>query len=256
MEKRGYKKIYQDVLNISISYFPPNSMVESSIMINSKLMKIITIIYIDKKKYLITFDMENLTFSSTQGRVTPIQLHRHPQIFFGHHNVLNDVIVCCNYDEWNGMESNFIEIEVIKETKERGLHVVKNIEIEMKANTQVYTMKCIINRNNKIILFISSKNALGINEMSVFDVLEEKMHQNIKDINGNIIQFDVGRHNAPHVFAGESGEEIFIAAKERLHVYIYKSKIESLKSRCQMVVLQRYSKAEIKNLNLPKCLFP
>jgi len=256
MEKRGYKKIYQDVLDISISYFHYDSIVESSIMINSKLMKIITIIYIDKKPYLITFDMENLTFSSTQGMVTPIQLHRHPQIFFGHHNVLIDVIVCCNYDEWNGMESNFIEIEVIKETKERGLHVVKKIEIEMKANTQVYTMKCIINRNNKIILFISSKNALGINEMSVFDVLEEKMHQNIKDINGNSIQFDGGRHNAPHVFAGESGEEIFIAAKERLHVYIYKSKIESLKSRCQMVVLQRYSKAEIKNLNLPKCLFP
>jgi len=191
---------------------------------------------------LATFNINTLQFSSS------FKLNFHSSdYFYCYHNVLKEVIIF--------LDTYTFIVYVVKETT-NGFYIYKKSLLNIGNMTEVYGSYCCCNRSNKILLFVTASkdgaydmmedNVEIMHELYLYDVLNDELITKLFGL------FDTGSYRMFPVFFNRSGEEIFIADKNYLQVYVYKSKVRSLKKTCQMLVSLQYTSEQLKLMNLPK----
>jgi len=202
----------------------------TKVIFNTTVPKILFLSQIKNHVLLKTFDIKSLKFSST---VTSQSEYNDPaNIVYGYHNILKDIIVV--------VTSIGKMVTVFRESLQSGLYIYKQSKLNLE---YVNSSHCCINRSNSVVLFIhaigNSGNSRGI---YVYDVINEKISPKpFWNANSDI-------------FSNPSGEEIIVSEENEINVFVYKSRIQSLKYICQVAVLDRYSKEELGKMNLPKTI--
>jgi len=174
-------------------------------------------------------------------------------IFYTFNNILQDLIIA--YDREHQI------VYVIRQSSDSRLLVYNKITLSnkypRKKLVHIENVYCCNNRDNEIILFLKLD---GLKEHIVsFDVLNLKIHKNIFRIDENkVCDADV----TVVMFFNPTGEEIFIVEKNQvgpydhcedlLSIFVYKSKVKSLKEICRMTVYLQYTREQLKHMNLPK----
>jgi len=187
-----------------------------------------------------TVDMNTLQFS------TAINLNcteRNVLFFYTYHNILKEIIIV--------FDVQTLIIHIIRESVEHNLYIYKQTLLKHRLNKDdfIYDVSICNNRTNEIILFC---NTIGTDEkirVLVYELVNDKLYKKLC-INGRE-QFieDIA------IFTDTTGEEIFLAAENKLNVFVYKSQVRSLKGICQLVVNDQYTNEQLKKINLPKNIF-
>lgn len=201
-------------------------------------------------KFLITFNANTKTLSTPFEFPFSFNLYNCMYCFPCSHNILKDLLVM--------MDPDSHMVYVLKESFEGCLYIHKKTLLPIPDRCCIIHVYCCNNRNNEIVLLLTIRNTREeyLDEddaflyerlpILVYDVINDKLHRNFHNGNGDRI-----RSNA-NIFFNRTGEEIFIADKDKLKVFVNKSKVHSLKRICQLVVLQQYSSEQIDEMNLPK----
>jgi len=230
-----------EVFQTNLNEIPSLSHVDRIIFNQSKLLIIIfnqskLLLLFDSKPnfFFMTFNIKTLQFSDLLklGRDN----HFCYNVFYCYSNILQDIIIYV--DGTSGI------VYTVKESNENCLYVYRAISLAIPGNYLITNILLCNNRNNEIILFIKIFELGGV---ASDDVLNGKTCK--KDLN-NPIGF------GSSIFFNPTGEEIFIVNNHQLimDVYVYKSKVRSLKRACQILVLEQYSSEQLNLMNLPKNL--
>jgi len=142
------------------------------------------------------------------------------------------------------------DLYIIKESNKNCLYISKESSVPLPKGYIIPEINLCNNRNNEIILFIHNSIKSEFGDMSIilsFDVLLGKTCKTFHQFN-NTLGFD------RDVFFNSTGEEIFVKQGNRLEIYVYKSKVRSLKQTCQILVWEQYSSEQLDRMNLPKYL--
>jgi len=231
-------EVFQTIFNDLPFYhalLSTNSFVESLIFNSSKLL-LVWKGYL-RTFHLLTFNMKTLQFSSLLAlNRSTYNIKAFCKVCYCYSNLLQDVII-------------FIDkgiVYIVKESMDNHLYIYKKISLpEWNMLENIF---CCHNRNNEIILFIDAFT-IELGEVgkivALYDVLNGKTRQ---------ILFNYPDPFDPNskIFFNRTGEEIFIVYKNQLDIYVYKSKVRTLKRTCQILVLEQYSSEQLSRMNLPK----
>jgi len=183
-------------------------------------------------KILITFNVTTLKFS------LPFQIKDdfvEDFVFYTFHNTLKDLILLINHKT--------SMLYIIKESlKDNALYIYQKTSLK-KHVQNIFTAYCCSNRTNEILLYIYGQTD-KIKNIFVYNVLN--------GIKNNCL-FDRPRDDEYRIFFNQSGEEIFVITdNNQLNVFVYRSKVNTLKSLCQLVVSQQFSNKQLVQMNLPR----
>jgi len=244
--KSGNEDRLVEVFQTNLNEIPSLSHVDRIIFNQSKLLRIIfnqskLLLLFDSKPnfFFMTFNIKTLQFSDLLklGRDN----HFCYNVFYCYSNILQDIIIYV--DGTSGI------VYTVKESNENCLYVYRAISLAIPGNYLITNISLCNNRNNEIILFIKIFELGGVASEIIFyyDVLNGETCK--KDLD-NPIGF------GSSIFFNPTGEEIFIVNNHQLimDVYVYKSKVRSLKRTCQILVLEQYSSEQLNLMNLPKNL--
>jgi len=196
--------------------------------------------------YLISFDVQTLQFSSPLKINECLHFSRH-EVFYFYDHILKDIIIFMD-------NINYV-VYIVKQSLQNVLYIYKKNKVTLPDSYNIiYNTYACNNRNNQIILFFIAQIEEEVTEklsIFVYNVFNNEIYGKLCDINGD--------ESSP-MFFNSTGEEILVAEKNEsddyvLNVFVYKSKLRSLKTMCQMVVLQQYSKKQLHKMSLPKNMF-
>lgn len=196
--------------------------------------------------FLITFDIYTLQFSSSLKIKECLHFSRH-EVFYFYDHLLKDIIIF--------MDNINHVVYIVKKSLQNVLYIYKKSKVTLPDSYNIiYNIYSCNNRNNQIILFFTAQIEEEVTEkisIFVYNVFKDEIHGKLCDINGD--------ESSP-MFFNSTGEEILVAEKNEsndyvLNVFVYKSELRSLKTMCQMVVLQQYSRKQLHKMSLPKNIF-
>jgi len=121
--------------------------------------------------------------------------------------------------------------------------------ISLPYGFEIEEIFCCNNRNNDVIFYIYAEhNDVDDACIFIYDVLRGKISiKNLCNPNGDQICL------INPIFFNPTGEEVFILQnRNKLNVFVYKSKVKCLKEICQVIVLQQYPMEQFMQMNLPK----
>jgi len=201
---------------------------------------------------MISFNMDDLQFSSSLV-LKKTECFAWDNIFYCYNNILKDLIIFVDAE-------NFM-VNIIRETLDGSkLYIYKNTFLKMPSEIcSINNVSCCNNRRNEIILSFNAgvyiKKDHESDTVLMYDVLKDQLHTKLCDIDGGEINSEV------LFFFNQTGEEIFMAEENEeldeysLSVYVYKSKVQHLKTLCQIVMMDRYSNEQLQHMKLPKYIF-
>jgi len=236
-------EIFQTNLYDIPSFNLPNLRVER-IIFNSSMnsSKLLLVLRGNLNSFITTFNIKNLQFSALFDleQCKPFPFYR---FFYCYNNLLSDVIIFLTGNN----------VYIIRQSNDNSLYIYQKTLLPISVEYMIRNISCCNNRHNEIILFI---NAIFLNEIDdsqkcsilSYDVLNGKACKTFHNCDTN---FD--SYNAK-VFFNSTGEEIFVKHKNQLDIYVYNSKVRSLKQTCQIIVLKQYSSEQLNLMNLPKYL--
>jgi len=209
------------------------------------LSKILLMLENDANVFLMTFNIKTLKFSSLLkfNKCKGVN-NLHPRVFYCYSNILQDVIIYV--DVVRGI------VYIVKESTENGLYIFNKTCLPISGGNILRKICCCSNRNNEIFLLINSfiENEFGNMESDIpfyYDVLNSRTCKLFH-------QFNKPLGIDAEVFFNPTGEEIFVVDENQLEIYVYKSKVRSLKRACQILVWEQYSSEQLNLMNLPKYL--
>jgi len=198
--------------------------------------------------FLMTFNTKSLQLSSLLDVKECFEIMPY-NCFYSYSNILKDVII---------LVDDFAKVVfVVRESMENDLYIYKHISLERYGEDHLqYSINqasCCNNRSNEIILFFNAEipDEFGdkVPILVYYDILDGKKYQKVVDFNGNDINLNVP------IFFNKTGEEIYVTDEERqLNIFVYKSKVRSLKKICQLLVSVYYSEERLKLMILPRLI--
>jgi len=193
-----------------------------------------------------TFNIETLQFAAFLQfkKCNEIFLYK---VFYCYSNILKDIIIFVKY------RYNSSIVYILKESNGNCLFIYNEISLSVPPGYMIHDISYCNNRNNEIILFIKAfdDNEVG-NDFASYILLYYDI------LNGGTCktfhQFNNPDGFYSDVFFNSTGEEMFVVDENQLYIYVYKSKVRSLKRTCQIIVLEQYSTEQLNLMNLPKYL--
>jgi len=238
------KEIFRTKLD---KYFPNFKLIK--IIFNKNISsKLLLIMQNGISVYVVTFNISNLQFSTALKLEEELSSKlfyskfdsdgscglREDNFNYLYHNILKDIIIIVLSDR----------VYVVKQqVTSDSLFIYKS---NILPNSLGYNHGVCTNRNNEIILFYAQDIELEDGDYNIgvlmYDILKNKLYEKLCDSNGD----------SDSINFNDSGEEIFIVDENKLMVFVYKSKVRSLKSICQMLVLEQYTSEQLNLMSLPR----
>jgi len=188
-----------------------------------------------------TFNIKTLQLSPLFNLKKECENDTH--VFYCYSNIHKDIIIFVAEHDAE------YYLYIIKESKENCLYISKETWLPEPEGYTFHNISCCNNRNNEIILFITVIAEHGFcDRIYYYDVLNGNRCKPFYNCNASDDVYN------SKVFFNPTGEEIFVEEENQLDVYVYKSKIRSLKRTCQILVLEQYSSEQLNLMNLPKYL--
>jgi len=225
------------------------------IIFNKNLSSKMLLILQDEKSHnlaLVTFDTTSFNFSAAFDLEDELSSDLFSEevdieggelkddIYYYFHNVLKDVVL---------IVADEIVYIIKQQINSDSLYIYKQCVLPVPSI--LYGSKLCNNRNNELLLFYPA-NILEGEE----DHLEINVGIIVYDILNDILilpkNFCYSNGKINTILCNDTGEEIFIVDGKKLNIFVYKSKVKSLKKTCQILVLERYTSEQLDQMNLPK----